>query len=273
MELKHWIERGYELIIIFGPKVLAAIVIWIVGSWLTRLILKGIKKAMEKGHYEVSLQNFLLNLFNWAFKIVLIVIVLSTIGIETTSFVAILASAGLAVGLALQGSLANFAGGVLILIIKPFKIGDFISAQGIEGTVKSISIFNTKLLTFGNQLAILPNGKLSNENILNYTSEGIRKDNIIYRISYESDMKLAKDIVLNLVNEQPLVMQDEGKKPMIVVIELAESSVNLSLRFWAKNEDFWNLHWLFLEEGKTRLEAQGIIIPYPQRDVRLSKEA
>lgn len=273
MEVEQWIERGYELIIVFGPKILAAIVIWIVGSWLTRLILKGIKKAMEKGHYEISLQSFLLNLFNWAFKIVLIVIVLSTIGIETTSFVAILASAGLAVGLALQGSLANFAGGVLILIIKPFKIGDFISAQGVEGTVKAISIFNTQVVTFGNQRAILPNGKLSNDNIINYTSEGIRKDAITYRISYESDMKLTKDIILNLVNEQPQVMQEEGKKPMMVVTELAESSVNLSLRFWAKNEDFWSLHWMFLEEGKTRLEAQGIVIPYPQRDVHLTKEA
>lgn len=272
MDLEHWIERGFDLLLVYGPKLVAAIIIWIVGSWFTRLILKGIKKAMEKGHYEVSLQNFLLNIFNWAFKIVLIVIVLSTIGIETTSFVAILASAGLAVGLALQGSLANFAGGVLILIIKPFKIGDFISAQGIEGTVKGISIFNTQLSTPGNQLAILPNGKLSNDNIINYTSEGIRRDTITYRISYESDMKLTKDIILKLVNEQPQVLQDEGKKPMMFVTELAESSVNISLRFWAKNEHFWNLHWLFLEEGKARLEAQGIVIPYPQRDVHLNKE-
>ena len=265
MDLEHWIERGYDLLLIYTPKLVAAIVIWIVGSWITRLILKGIKKAMEKGHYEVSLQNFLLNIFNWAFKIVLIVIVLTTIGIEPTSFIAILASAGLAVGLALQGSLANFAGGVLILIIKPFKIGDFISAQGIEGTVKGISIFNTQLSTPGNQLAILPNGKLSNDNIINYTSEGIRRDTITYRISYDSDMKLAKNIILNLVNEQPEVLQVEGKIPMMFVTELAESSVNISLRFWAKNEHFWNLHWMFLEEGKTRLEAEGIVIPYPHQ--------
>lgn len=272
MNLEHWIERGFALLLVYGPKLIAAILIWIVGSWVSRLLLKGIKKAMQKGHYEVSLQNFLLNLFNWAFKILLIVIVLSTLGIETTSFVAILASAGLAVGLALQGSLANFAGGVLILIIKPFKIGDFISAQGVEGTVKAISIFNTQLVTFGNQLAVIPNGKLSNDNIINYTSEGVRKDAITFRISYDSDMKLTKEVILNLVNEQPQVIQDEGKQPMMVVTELAENSVNLSLRFWAKNEDFWNLHWLFLEEGKSRLEAQGIVIPYPQRDVRITKD-
>ncbi len=272
MDLTHWIERGYDLLLIYGPKLLAAILIWIVGSWVIKLLLKGFYKVMEKGHYDLSLKQFLINLSNWALKIILVIVVLSTVGIGTTSFAAILAAAGLAVGLALQGSLANFAGGVLILIIKPFKIGDFISAQGIEGTVKEISIFNTQILTFGNQLAIIPNGKLSNDNILNYTSEGIRKDAITYRISYDSDMKLTKDIILKMVNEQPQVLQDEDKQPMIVVTELAESSVNLSLRFWARNEDFWNLHWLFLEEGKTRLEAEGIVIPFPQRDVHLNKE-
>lgn len=272
MEVKHWIEKGYALIIEFGPKVLAAILIWIVGVWFIKIITKGTSKAMEKGHYDVSLSKFILNLLNWALKIVLFIIVLGTVGIGTTSFAAILAAAGLAIGLALQGSLANFAGGVLILIIKPFKVGDFIKAQGLEGTVKEISIFNTQLLTFGNQLAIIPNGKLSNDNILNYSSEGIRKDAITYGIGYENDIKLARDIILKLVNEQPEVMQDEGKQPMMVVTELADSSVNLSLRYWAKNEDFWGLHWKFLEEGKIRLEAEGINIPFPQRDVHLIAE-
>src|SRR5690606_11744880 len=154
-----------------GPRLIAAIIIWIVGSWFSQIILKWLKKGMEKAGYDVSIQDFLLNLIYWAFKILLIIIVLSTMGIESTSFVAVLASAGLAVGLALQGSLSNFAGGVLILIIKPFRVGDFISAQGVDGTVKAITIFNTKLATSGNQVAILPNGKLSNENIINYSAE------------------------------------------------------------------------------------------------------
>lgn len=273
MEVQEWIDKGYELIIDFGPRVLLAILIWFIGSWVIKILLKGVTKAMDRGNYEISLKKFLLNLLNWAFKIILIVVVLGTVGIETTSFAAILAAAGLALGLALQGSLANFAGGVLILIIKPFKIGDFIGAQGVEGTVKEISIFNTQLLTFGNQLAILPNGKLSNDNIINYSSEGIRKDAITFGISYDSDIKLTRDIILKLVNEQPEVMQDEGKQPMMVVTELADSSVNLSLRFWAKNEDFWALHWKFLEEGKIRLEAAGIVIPYPQHDVHIIKES
>lgn len=271
MNLQHWIERGYELLLIFGPKIIAALLIWIIGSWLSRLIVKGIKKAMEKRDYDISIQNFLLNIVYWGLKVLLIIIVLSTVGIESTSFVAVLASAGLAVGLALQGSLSNFAGGVLILILKPFKVGDFISAQGVDGTVKSISIFNTKLLTFGNQLAILPNGKLSNENIINYSSEGLRRESLTFRISYACDIKLAKEILLNLVNAQPQVIQERGKQPVVVVTELAELSVNLSLQYWAKNEDFWALHWLVIEEGKALLEAQNINL-YPQHAVVLSQE-
>jgi len=169
--------------------------------------------------------------------------------------------------LALQASLANFAGGVLILLIKPFRVGDFISAQGVDGTVKEISIFNTKLTTFGNQLAIIPNGKLSNDNIINYTEEGIRRENLTFGIGYDDNIKQAKEILLNLVSEQDTVLKLEDKMPMVAVAELGDSSVNLTVRYWSKNEDFWNLRWLILEEGKMRLEAAGISIPYPQRDV------
>ncbi|TXD82468.1 mechanosensitive ion channel [Subsaximicrobium wynnwilliamsii] len=272
MELERWINKGYELLIEYGPKVIAAILIWIIGSWIARMLIKGIRKTMESRDFDISLRKFLLNLLSAAFKIVLIVVVLGTVGVETTSFVAILAAGGLALGLALQGTLANFAGGVLIMLIKPFQIGDWIKAQGIEGTVKEISIFNTRLTTFGNQSAIMPNGKLSNDNIINYTREGIRKESLTFGISYDSDIKLTKDILLKLVNEQPTVMHEEGKEPMIVVAELADSSVNLSLRYWAKNEDFWALRWTVLEDGKMRLEAEGIVIPFPQTDVHLFKE-
>ena len=195
--------------------------------------------------------------------------VVTNLGVESASLVAIIGAAGLAIGLALQGSLSNFAGGVLILLLKPFKVGDFISAQGIDGTVKEISIFNTKLNTFGNQLAIIPNGKLSNDNIINYTEEGLRRENIIFGIGYDDDIKRAKEILLSLVNEQAEVIQLEGKMPMVVVSELGDSSVNLSVRYWANIDDFWNLRFLILEEGKARLEAAGINIPYPQRDVHL----
>ena len=180
MELQNLIDKGYDLIINFAPKVIGAILIWIIGSWIIKLIIKGIKKALEKGDYDISLKKFLLNLANWAFKILLIVIVLGTVGVETTSFAAILAAAGLAVGLALQGSLANFAGGVLIMLFKPFKVGDLIECQGEIGTVKLIEIFTTKLTGLSNKEIIIPNGVLSNGNIVNYSTEGTRRVDLIF---------------------------------------------------------------------------------------------
>lgn len=267
METQKWIDQGYNLIVEYTPKLIAAILIWIIGSWLIGVLVRIVKKTMNKAEYEESLKKFLLNLIKWSLKIILFIVVLGTVGIETTTFAAVIAAAGLAIGLALQGSLANFAGGVLILLLKPFRVGDWISAQGVDGSVKEISIFNTRLITFGNQEAVIPNGKLSNDNIINYSSLGLRRENLTFGIGYDDNIKDAKDILLGLVNEQETVIQDEDKVPMIFVGELGDSSVNLSLRYWAKNEDFWAIRWHVLEEGKARLEAAGISIPYPQRDI------
>ena len=270
-EYQEHIDQAIKWIWNFIPGFLSAMVLLFVGLWVIRIIKRLIAKFFKRKDYEPTLEKFIADLINWTLKIVLFVLVITQVGVQTTSLVAIIGAAGLAIGLALQGSLANFAGGVLILLLKPFKVGDFIKAQGQEGTVKEISIFQTKLTTFGNQLAIIPNGKLSNETIVNFTEEGIRKEAITFGIDYGDDVKLAKDILLTLVNEQEQVIQEEGKAPMIVLAELGDSSVNLSLRYWAKNEDFWNLRWLVLEEGKERLEAAGITIPFPQRDVHIHK--
>lgn len=226
-----------------------------------------VAKFFKQKDYDPTLEKFIASLINYGLKILLFVLVITQLGVESASLVAIIGAAGLAIGLALQGSLANFAGGVLILLLKPYRVGHFIKAQGIEGTVKEISIFTTKLNTFGNQLAIIPNGQLSNESIINFTEEGIRREAITIGISYDSDIKLAKEILLNLVMEQELVLKMEDKMPMAVVIELADSAVNLSLRYWTRNEDFWNVRFYTLEEAKKRLEAQGISIPFPQRDI------
>ncbi|MDH7913284.1 mechanosensitive ion channel domain-containing protein [Winogradskyella sp. SYSU M77433] len=267
MDTQKWIDAGYNLVVEYTPKIIAAILIWIIGNWLIGILSKIIVKAMNKADYEISLKLFLSNLIKWSLKIMLTIVVLGTLGIETTTFAAVIAAGGLAIGLALQGSLANFAGGVLILLLKPFKVGDWISAQGVDGSVKEISIFNTKIITFGNQEAIIPNGKLSNDNIINYTSQGIRRENLTFGIGYDDNIKEAKDILLNLINEQETVIKEEDKLPMIAVGELGDSSVNIILRYWAKNEDFWAIRWYTLEEGKARLEAAGISIPFPQRDV------
>jgi len=268
--LKEYATIFSEKFMEYLPSLISAIVILIVGLWVVKLIIRMLKKLLLKKEVDISLQKFLLNLISWILKFVLFVIVFSQMGIETTSLIAILGAAGLAVGLALQGSLSNFAGGVLIILFKPFKLGDFIEAQGESGTVKEISIFYTHLLTINNQLVVIPNGKLSNENIKNYTSEGKRRDVISFGISYDSDIKKAKEILVELMKEQENILKDP--EPVVFVAELADSSVNLSARFWALNEHFWDCHFYTIEEAKTRLEAAGIVIPFPQRDVHLFQE-
>lgn len=269
-KLKNWdvyLETYGQKLLDFLPSLIGSAIMLLVGIWIIKIINRVVKKFFDKKDYDPTLENFIASLISWGLKIVLFVLVVTQLGVESASLVAIIGAAGLAIGLALQGSLSNFAGGVLILLLKPFKVGDFISAQGIDGTVKEISIFNTRLNTFGNQLAILPNGKLSNDNIINYSAEGIRREKLDFRISYSDNLKQAKDILLALVNEQETVMQIEGKAPMIAVASLTENAVELTLRYWAKNEDFWALRWHVLEEAKERLEVAGITIPFPQRDV------
>lgn len=272
--LKTISKEYLEKLIAFLPDLLGAILWLVIGWWLIKLIIGYLKKFFNKRDHDPALIKFLLNLFNGILVVLLLISVVGMLGIETTSFIAILGAAGLAIGLALQGSLSNFAGGVLILLLKPFKLGDWIEVNGISGSVKDISMFYTKLNTFGNQLAIIPNGELSNENIINYSAEDKRRDAITIGISYESNIKLAKDTLMGLLKEQENILEDPA--PAVVVTELADSSVNLSVRFWAKNEFFWDCHWYTIEEAKTRLEAAGISIPFPQRDVHFfnhSKEA
>ncbi len=270
MDLQKWIDKGYELIIDFGPKVIAAIVIWIIGSWIIKIMLKGVTKAMDKKDYEVSLKKFLLNLLRWALKIILFVVILSTVGIETTSFAAILAAAGLAVGLALQGSLANFAGGVLIMIFKPIKVGDYIEAQGEEGVVKEIEIFTTKLTTLDSKEVIIPNGVLSNGNIINYSTEPTRRINFVFGVGYDSNIKQTKDVLMNVLASHPKVLKDP--KPMVTLTELADSSINFAVRPWVLNEDYWTVYFDITESTKEALDAAGIEIPYPHQ-VEIHKES
>ncbi len=266
-DLDIYMEKYGQKLIDFLPSVIGAVIMLVIGLWLIKIANRFIKKFFDKQEYDPTLENFIASLINCGLKILLFVLVITQLGVESASLITVIGAAGLAIGLALQGSLSNFAGGVLILLLKPFKVGHWIQAQGVEGTVKEISIFNTKLITFGNQLAIIPNGKLSNDNIINYTEEGVRRETLTFGIGYDNDVKQAKEILLSLVNEQETVLKLEDKMPMVAVAELGDSSVNLTLRYWAANDDFWSLRWLILEEGKARLEAGGITIPFPQRDV------
>jgi len=265
-----WIEKGIDFISEFGPKIIGAILIWIIGSWVIKKILKQTSKLMDKRGYDKSLQKFLMNLLGWTFKIVLVITILGVLGIETTSFAAILASAGLAVGLALQGSLANFAGGVLIMIFKPFKIGDLIEAQGELGVVKEIEIFTTKINSPENKEIIIPNGTLSNGNITNYSTEGQLRVNLTIGIGYDEDIKTAKAVLLKVLTDNPQVLNDPA--PTVNVSELADSSVNFAVRPWATTANYWDVYFGTLENCKIALDEAGIEIPYPHA-VEIQKKA
>lgn len=245
------------------PSLVAAIFMLVIGVYIIRLINRLVRKFFIKKDYDPSLETFLQSLISIGLKIVLFVLVITQLGVQSSSLVAIIGAAGLAIGLALQGSLSNFAGGVLILLFKPFKIGDFISAQGIDGTVKEISIFTTKVKTFGNQIAIIPNGQLSNNNIINYNAEDTRRDKIDIGIGYGSNIKIAKDIMLDICGKCENILKEPA--PEVYVGALADSSVNLTLRFWAENTVFWAAHFHVMEEIKNRFDAEGIEIPFPQR--------
>ncbi|MFD1616522.1 mechanosensitive ion channel family protein [Gelatiniphilus marinus] len=262
-------EKWLRLAMDYGLKILGAILIWIIGSWLIKKILKTSKKLMSKREYDESLQKFLLNLLGWIFKIVLIVVVLGTVGVETTSFAAILAAAGLAIGLALQGSLGNFAGGVLIMIFKPFKIGDLIEAQGEIGVVKEIEIFTTKLTGLSNREIIIPNGSLSNGNIINYTTEGTRRVDLTFGVGYDSDIKKTKAVLMQVLTSHPKVLKDPA--PTVNVSELADSSINFAVRPWSTADDYWDVYFGITEDVKEALDKAGIEIPYPHQ-VEIHKE-
>lgn len=266
-DFQHYLNDFAERFIDYIPDLLGAILLLVVGWWIIKIFLKYLKKLFIRRDYDLALQNFTLNFLEWALKILLFVMFITQLGFQTTSLLAALGAAGLAIGLALQGSLANLAGGVLIILLKPFRLGDWIEVQGVSGSVKDISLFYTKLNTFGNQLVIIPNGQLSNDNIINYSAEKIRRDEIIIGISYDSNIKEAKDILVNLLSEQEDILKEPA--PEVLVKELADSAVNLSVRFWATNEKFWARHFFTIEEAKRRLEHAGISIPFPQRDLHI----
>lgn len=253
----------------YGLKILSAILIWIIGSWIIKKVMKVTSTIMMKGKYDESLQKFLLNLINWTLKILLIIVLLSKLGVETTSFAAIIAAAGLAIGMALQGSLANFAGGVLIMIFKPIKIGDLIKAQGEIGVVKEIEIFTTKLTSPDNKLVIIPNGTLSNGNITNYTAEGKLRVDLTFGVGYDADIKQTKEVLLKVLTDNKKVLQDPA--PTVNVSELADSSVNFAVRPWANVADYWDVYFETTENVKLALDKAGIEIPYPHQ-VEIQKQ-
>ncbi len=262
-KIEKYAETLINIIVEYSPKIVTAILILFVGLWLTSIITKTIKKILVKRDIDDTLSNFIGNFIFWTLRILVFITVISNLGVPTSSFVAILGAAGLAVGLALQGSLSNFAGGILIILFKPFKLEDVIEAQGEIGTVKEIQIFNTRLLTFDNQTVYIPNGSLSNGVIKNYTQEGTRRVDLSIGVDYNSNLKEVKEIILEVLNSNELVLKDPA--PSVTVMEFANSSINLAVRPWTNSENFLQVHGQTLEDCKIAFDKAGIEIPYPHQ--------
>jgi len=265
--LQSYLQKLIDLSAEYGPKLLLAIIVLIIGLWIIKLVIKGANKTMERSNIEVSLRKFLKSLFSILLKVLLLISVASMIGIATTSFVAIIGAAGLAVGLALQGGLANFAGGVIILIFKPFKVGDFLDAQGYMGTVHEITIFTTILKTPDNKTVIIPNGALSNGSMVNFTTEPTRRVDMVFGIGYGDSIEKAKQVLKKLVDSDPRIQQEPA--PQIVVGELGDNSVNFNVRVWCDSVNYWGIYFDTHEKVKLAFDEAGISIPFPQRDVHL----
>lgn len=253
----------------YGPKVVLAVFTLLIGLRIINALVKLSLKGISKSSTDETLQSFVGSLLTWVLKIMLFISVASMIGIQTTSFVAVLGAAGLAIGLALQGTLANFAGGVLCLLFKPYKIGDLISAQGELGVVKEIQIFTTTLLSPENKTIIVPNGAMMNGNITNITNEGKIRVDLTIGISYDADIKKAKDILLKTMVADERVLKDPA--PFVGVSELADSAINLAVRPWCDPVHYWDVYFDMLENCKIALDEAGVTIPFPQMDLHVKE--
>jgi small conductance mechanosensitive channel len=242
----------------YAPKFIYAFLLLFVGHFSIKIFKRLINIKIKKREFEPTLSKFLINIVIWLLRILLFVTFISKLGIETTSFVAIVGAAGLAIGLSLQGSLSNFAGGILIILFKPFEVGDAIEAQGIAGTVLEIQIFVTKLITSNNQTIFVPNGALSNGNIINHSLEGTRRTDLPISIPYETDLKKVKTLILSILEKNPKVLKEPS--PSVDVTALTETSIKLSIRAWANNDDFSSVSSTTLEDCKIKLHDEGILL-------------
>jgi small conductance mechanosensitive channel len=262
--------KAIHVIVDFGPRLVLSLLTLLVGLRVIKLLVKLIKKAFEKGNLDITLRPFLIGITNWTLKVLLFVSVASMLGIETTSFVAVLGAASLAVGLALQGTLGNLAGGVLCLLFKPYQVGDFVETQGESGVVKEIQIFTTVLISLDNKTIIVPNGTIMNGNITNYSREGKVRVDIIIGIAYESNLKKAKEVLLGVLEKNEKILSDP--RPFVGVLELGDSSINLAIRPYCLPSHYWDVHFEVQEGCKLALDEANITIPFPQRDVHIYKE-
>lgn len=269
--IRTWLEGMVPDLLNFAFQVVIAVLIYIIGGRIIRFITKMVRRSMERAGTDEGVRQFVIPVIRYSLYVVLIFIIMGLFGIATTSAVAVLGSAGVAVGLALQGSLSNFAGGVLILLLKPFRVGDYIieDSNKNEGTVAEISIFYTKLVTADNKVIMIPNGTLSNSSLTNVSNMERRRVDVAVGISYEADIRQAKEVLLAVADRDEARLADE--EALVFVDSLGESAVNMVVRIWVKSDDYWTAKWRLTEEVKYTLDEHGISIPYPQLDVQIKQ--
>ena len=262
-----YLTRIYEILTIYGLRIIAALAIFIIGRWVAKGIRKLLKRILERHDVDPTLRSFVCNLSYVFLLIFVVVAALNQLGIQTASVIAIIGAAGLAIGLALQGSLANFAAGVLMIIFRPFKVGDYIEGGGTAGTVEDIEIFHTQLRSPDNKTIIVPNGQLMNDTIVNYSTKGTRRVDMSFGIGYSDDIDKARSAIMEILERDDRIMKDPA--PVAPVSELADSSVNFAVRFWTTVNDYWSVYFETMEAVKKKFDAENINIPFPQRDVHV----
>jgi small conductance mechanosensitive channel len=256
-----------DLAVIYGIKLLSAILIFVIGKMVLGVLVDILKRLMTKSNVDATLVSFSTNILYWLGLTFIIIASLSKLGIETTSLAAAIAAAGLAIGLALQSSLANFASGVMLILFKPFKKGDYVEVAGTAGSVDNISIFTTTLKTPDNKVVIIPNGGITSGNIINYSAASKRRLDLVVGVGYEADLKQTKEVLNKVLSEESRILKDP--EPTVAVSELGDSAVNLVVRPWVKTEDYWPVNFTLTENIKLALDEANISIPYPQRDIHI----
>jgi len=272
-QIQPYLDKAIELSMAYLPKVVLALVTLVVGFWIIKRVIKGMNRVLGHKAVDDTLQKFLTSFIDVLLKILLLVAVAGMVGVETTSFIAMLGAIGLAVGLALQGSLGNFAGGVLILFFKPYRLGDIIEAQGYTGRVWDIQIFNTILITYDNQRIVIPNGLMSNGCIKNIFVEPQRRVDIEFGISYGDSIEQARAAIQSVIDNDDRILNGEQFDPNIFVSAHADSSINMLTRVWVNSEDYWPVYFGLFEQVKYAFDKAGITIPFPQRDVHLFQQS
>jgi small conductance mechanosensitive channel len=264
-ELNRYVDMAIQYGAEYGIKVIGAIAIFVIGKWVAKKLTGLIKKLMERGEIDTTLSAFIASVIDILLMVVVVLAAINNLGIDTTSFIAILGAAGLAIGLALQGTFGNIGAGVILILFRPFEVGNFVSVAGESGTVEAITLFNTTLLTPDNKVILIPNSAVASGNITNFSKKEERRVDFVFGIGYDDDLKLAKATLQEIIDADARILKDPAS--FIGVGELADSSVNFTVRVWVKAADYWGVHFDTIEKVKLTFDEKGISIPYPQMDI------